>query len=139
MIRCRTTRRNGTVLAIALVCLLVASIFSLSATRHLIGQHRLTTNQQYRLQSLWLAESAMQRAVAKLQLDRNYQGETWRIEPETFGNDKSGVAVIQVVEIAVDPSHRRIVIESQYPDSEVHRVVHRIQRRFELPETGDTG
>ncbi|MBC8874033.1 MAG: hypothetical protein H8E44_31735 [Planctomycetes bacterium] len=134
MIQNRTTKRNGTILAMALVCLLVVSVFSLSATRHLVDQHRLTTHQQYRLQSLWLAESAQRRAVAMLNLDQDYEGETWHVQADTFANGKAGVAVIQVTKIATDLSQRQIVIESRYPDSDVHRVAHRMQLRIELPE-----
>ncbi len=133
----RTTKRNGAVLVMALVCLFVVSMFSLSATRRLVEQHRLTTHQQYRLQALWLAESAKQRAVAKLYLDRNFEGETWHVEADTFESGRSGVAVIRVAKIAPNQLHRSITIESRYPESEVHRVVHRMQLRFELPETGD--
>jgi len=129
-----TTKRQGAILAMALVCLLVVGIFSLSAARRLVDQHRLTTHQQYRLQSLWLAESAQRRAVAMLNLDQDYEGETWRIGAVTFANGKSGVAVIQVTKIATDHSQRQIVVESRYPDSDVHRVAHRMQVRIELPE-----
>ncbi len=131
------TRRNGVILVMALVCLVVVGIFSASTIRRLVEQRRLATHQQYRLQSLWLAESARQRAVAKLNLDRNYKGETWRVEADTFDNGKSGIAVIQVAEIPESDSQRRIVIESQYPASGVYRVVHRIGLRIELPETGN--
>ena len=134
MIQNRATKRNGTVLAMALVCLLVVSVFSLSATRRLVDQHRLTTHQQDRLQSLWLAESAQRRAVAMLDLDQDYEGETWRIGADTFANGKAGVAVIQVTTIPTDHSQRQIVIESRYPDSDVFRVAHRMQVRIELPE-----
>jgi len=129
-----TTKRQGAILAMALVCLLVVGIFSLSAARRLVDQHRLTTHQQYRLQSLWLAESAQRRAVAMLNLNRDYEGETWRIGPDTFANGKSGVAVIQVTTIATDHSQRQIVVESRYPDSDVFRVAHRMQVRIELSE-----
>lgn len=131
------TRRNGAILVMALVCLLVVGIFSASTIRRLVEQRRLATHQQYRLQTLWLAESARQRAVAKLNLDRNYEGETWRVEADTFGDGKSGIAIIQVAEITEDHSQRRIMIESQYPESELYRAVHRIGQQVELPETGD--
>lgn len=132
MTKRHSTRRSGAILAMALVCLVVVSIFSVSTIRRVVEQRRLTTHQRYRLQGLWLAESAKQRAVAQLNLDRDYEGETWCVEADTFANDKSGIAVIQVVEIAKDSSQRRIVIESQYPKSEVYRVVHRIALQIEL-------
>ena len=131
------TRRNGAILVMALVCLLVVGIFSVSTIRRLIEQHGLATHQQYRMQALWLAESARQRAVAKLNLDRNYEGETWSVEADAFDNGKSGIAIIQVAEVPEGHSQRRIVIESQYPKSEVYRVVHRVGLQIELPETGD--
>ncbi len=137
MTKRHSTRPSGAILVMALVCLVVVSIFSVSTIRRLVEQRRLATHQRYRLQALWLAESARQRAVAQLNQDRDYEGETWCVEADTFGNGKSGIAVIQVAEITEDHSQCRIVIESQYPKSEVYRVVHRIGLQIELPEVDD--
>ena len=38
-----------------------------------------------RLQAVWLADSAIERAMARLQVEPNYRGETWQISAAEFG------------------------------------------------------
>lgn len=131
-------RRRGVMLVAVLVCLLVVSVLALQLTRTVIMQRRQIQVHQHRLQSLWLAESAVGRAAARLREEPEYRGETWRIAAKELTGDRDAVAEIKVEAIESEPAQRRIIVEAFYPDNKKNRVLTRKTVFIELQTQGDS-
>lgn len=86
----------GFALALVLICLTVVTL-SLTAMISRVSQGRRQVIQRQRLvQAQWLAESAIDRAVAQWQRDPAYRGETWQLASEVIGNRGSAQAAVEV-------------------------------------------
>lgn len=113
-------QRRGAVLFAVLVCLLVVSGLTIQLARAALMHQRQLRVQQYATQSYWLAHSACRRAIARLQTDPQYTGETWKIDAgELSGHDASVVIWVRQVEVQLDK--RRVTVEATYPSDNVHR------------------
>ena len=128
-------QRQGIVLIVVLVCLFVVSLLTVTQIRSLLMHRRQTRTQGLQIQAFWLAESAAQRARAKLKESPDYQGETWKVGAEKLGDDLPGVAVIRV-ERASDEKNFRVRVEAIYPDDPIHRVQVMKQFVVELSASG---
>jgi len=116
------TRHTGVVLGVVLVCIAVAVMLATVLTKATLMHYRqldVATRQQ---QSLWLAESGLERAVHKLQTSSDYVGETWEIPAEVFASHHPGTVVIQVESQAQSRAGWTIRVESRYPSDVPHRV-----------------
>ncbi len=97
-------RRAGLALVIALVALTVIMVLIVGWAQLALVQAREAQVALDRLQAGWLAESAINRAAARLQSEPDYGGETWQIASTEFGRPAvDGDAPLGVVEIAVEP------------------------------------
>ena len=124
--RCLTKKRSsrrGAVLAALLICLLIVMLVSAALVRGLVVQHRLVRSESQRLQAMWLAESALDRAVARLRADAAYPGETWSVSRGQPAEEPSGVAVIRVAAVEGAADKRSITVEARWPDDPVFRVL----------------
>lgn len=92
-------RRRGAALAVVLVCLLVMTVVGAAVAQSLLAGRREARREQDRLQTLWLAESGLARARARVDADPAYSGETWRISADEL-DDRRGADVEIVVEAA---------------------------------------
>ncbi len=118
------SRRSGAILAAVLVCLVVVILIGSSLVTTVLLQHRQQEQEQSALQAFWLAESAVQRAADRLAATRDYAGETWQVDGAELHCLSAGVAVIRVEEAAAgDETSRKIIVEAQYPQDPLHRVV----------------
>jgi Tfp pilus assembly protein PilX len=106
--------RRGLTLVAALVCLIVASLICASLLRLAHSERSQVRSLERQTQAEWLAESGLDRAVTRLQLDRSYTGETWTFAPEAFGGRDSGVVRIGVSS-GNSSSARTIRVEADYP------------------------
>jgi hypothetical protein len=129
---------KGAVLVVALVCLLLVAAIGASLVRTLLLQHRQRLQERHQLQALWLAESAVQRAVARLAESADYRGETWRVDGETLQTEWSGVALIQVEPLAGDPARRRIVVAARYPQDTLQQVLQQRELVVPVPIPGES-
>jgi type II secretory pathway pseudopilin PulG len=123
----RRGRRALTTVAV-LVCLVVISLILAALLKVGLAQRLQVRNQERNLQAEWLAESGIDRALARLAADRNYAGEEWSIGPEDLASprgpkrDGSGGApaplaakvTIIVDRIAEEPNRRRIRAQADY-------------------------
>jgi hypothetical protein len=100
---------------VAMVCLVLAALFLGALLRLAVAHRRQVVQEQMRLQADWLAEAAIERAVYRLALDREYTGETWAFTAEELGGDRSGEATIDVSETREAPGVRRISVRATYP------------------------
>ena len=74
VLRTRRPSRGMTVVAV-LICLIVITLASGAVLKVGLAHHDFVRAQERRLQSEWLAESGVQRALARLAVDRDYPGE----------------------------------------------------------------
>jgi len=98
-------------------------MFAATMGKVLLLQHRqaeLMTNQQ---QSLWLAESAVQRAVHNLRASAEYTGETWNVPADVLGRGQAGAVTIQVSKLSESQPGWQIHVKASYPTETTKRVV----------------
>jgi len=134
----RLARRNGAALVITIVCLTVVLLLSAAIVQNLAFHQRQSRADQQRLQAFWLAESAVDRAMAALQLDPDYAGTVWQIEIAGAHGPQTGVAEIQVESDESSSRQRRIHIVARWPNDPVHRYVHQKDLVIKLPKPRDS-
>jgi hypothetical protein len=103
------------VLVAVLVCLGVAAVVMLGVLRLAAAGRRAADREAWRLQSAWLAESGVERAVARLTDDPSYRGETWRPPAEALPGRRDGAVRIDVVELPDAPRRRLVRVEADFP------------------------
>ncbi|MCA9264946.1 MAG: hypothetical protein KDA60_13895 [Planctomycetales bacterium] len=140
--------RSGVVLFVVLAIVVIVFLVVLGLLRHLsqsLVQAKLRHSQ---VQSAWLAESGLERAVYLLERDATYAGEDWQITPGDLGvggAEYSGVVTITVQRDVDDQGNSavsdegarsselesqtadavrvtRITVVAEYPASSVNRV-----------------
>ncbi|WP_254507001.1 hypothetical protein [Anatilimnocola floriformis] len=127
----RRQRRRGfvmlAVIAVFGIVLVTLSVF----LQRLLVQERETRSLLNKLQAQALAESALDRAAAKLNGDRKYQGETWQ---PTLKN-AAGTTSARVV-IAVTPGSPEnqfsVTVTSLFPDHPTRRAQVVSERQINL-------
>jgi Tfp pilus assembly protein PilX len=107
--------RRGGMLIIVLVCLIVAATILASVLKLAGSYRRDQAAEQNRAQADWLAESALERAVSRLQKDAAYSGEIWKVGPEELQRQQAGEVTIRVESDRQMPEARRIVIVAEFP------------------------
>lgn len=90
------SKRRGAFLIIAMICLLLTSGLLATLLKMAALSRKAARMEAHSLQSEWLAESALDRAAAKLSGDASYQGETWNIKAEDLGGHHAGEVIIAV-------------------------------------------
>lgn len=122
---CRTAAprslRHGSVLVVAMVALLLTSLILGSLLRMASLQHRQLRSEQDLLQADWLAESALDRAAARLASEPSYSGETWNIPAREIGGRSAGRVTISVKQSADQPTERSVLVSAVYPFEETIR------------------
>jgi hypothetical protein len=118
----RRSLRNprGMVLIVLLVCLAVAAALIAGAAKIALSSHRATQVASWSAEARWLAESAAERAAAKLAAEKDYSGETWTIPAAELDGQDSGVVRIQVKPVAQFKNRRIVKIEADFPVDPVH-------------------
>ena len=114
--------RSGVVLVAVLVALLVVMLISAAIVRGLVVQHRLARAEQQHVQAFWFAESAVQRARARLAAAADYDGETWQIALPQSGY-ATAQAVIRIEPIENEPNKRTVIVEARLPNDPVDGVL----------------
>lgn len=121
------------ILPIVLVGLLVVALIGTAMTRTVLLQRRAMRQAGYEQQAAWLADSAMQRARARLAGDAEYQGETWTVASEELAAGAHGIAVIRIV---TADGAKRIAIEATYPEQRKLRTLQRREQHVKLTSPG---
>jgi hypothetical protein len=101
-------RRRGAVLVIAMMCVLLSSFLVVQVARLAVmtrDRHRIAHQS---LQADWLAASAAQRAVTRLQADPAYAGETWMVSADELDGSAAG-------EVTIAVSGGEVVITAEFP------------------------
>jgi type II secretory pathway component PulK len=124
------------VIVLILLIALVAIIGSLVCM--LLAEHRQLRGYDDQLQAMWLAESGLQRASARLARSADYPGETWAVSAESLTGDRDGRVEIVVQSVDGEPDVRRVQVTADYPTDSVHRKRYSKQITIRLTNAGDT-
>ena len=128
----RPAGRRGAVLMIALVCVGLASVVLLALLRLAVAWDDVARIEEKQLQANWLAESALDRAAARLAADADYEGETWRVTPQLLGGREAAVVKIEVQRLPDSPTRRRVRVRADYPEDASQRVRRSKQLEMEI-------
>ena len=90
--------RKGAAMIVVLVGLAVATTIFLSVLKLIAVQRQSVELQARQIQAGWLAESAVQRAAARLSAEAGYRGETWNISAQEIGGRDGATIAIRVDE-----------------------------------------
>ena len=93
----------------------VATTILLSILKLVAVQRQSLELQARQMQAAWRAESAVQRAAARLSAEANYRGETWSISPQEIGGRDGAAVVIRVSEVAGKNDRLAVHVEADYP------------------------
>ncbi len=118
----RATRpRRGVVIVIVMVCFILAAAIFVSLARTAAVERQTVRSRHWNLQARWLAEAAMERAVARLDEDADYAGETWTIVSTELAGRDGAVVRIHIEPVADHVDRRRVQVEADFPDDPRHR------------------
>jgi len=109
---------------VAIVCIAVASVIFLSILRLSVAERTRVEVEAWQVQAAWLAESALERAAARLADDPDYEGETWSLSAEDLGTRDGAAVTIRAETIPEQKQRRLIRVEADYPDHPQHRARH---------------
>ncbi len=108
-------RNRGIAMVMVLIALAVATTIFLSALKLISVERQSIELQTRQIQAEWLAESAVQRAAARLSTDADYQGETWNITAEEIGGRDGATIAIHVDKVPGNADRRSVRVEADYP------------------------
>lgn len=113
--RSQPNRRRGGFLIVAMICLLLSTVLVGTVLTLVQAQRRQMTQEQICLQTDWLAESGLERAVARLKADAAYTGETWSVTADELGGAEAGEVMIDIRPVENHPDQRIVHVEAIYP------------------------
>lgn len=119
--RCHDGRRAGTVIVIFMVSLAMLSMTAAALVRVTLLQRSMVRNNELRIQSEWLFQSAVVRASSELKSNAEYNGEEWNIAAESLGQTFDAVAKISIEAVDGKTNERRASITVIYPPDEAER------------------
>jgi len=118
---------------VALVCVAVASIFMVVMVRRALSEWKMVRLEARQVQCRWLAESALDRAAARLASDPKYQGETWTIPGDRLPRQEKATVKIEVSTRPDKPLERLIRVQADWPEDDPARARVSKQTTIDLP------
>ena len=113
--------RKGTVLVIFMISLAMLSMTAAAMLRVTLLQRSMVRNNELRIQSEWLFQSAVVRASSQLKSNAEYSGEEWNISAESLGHTSNAVAKILIETVEGKTNERRASITVIYPPDNTER------------------
>ncbi|MGD9855535.1 MAG: hypothetical protein AB7U20_11365 [Planctomycetaceae bacterium] len=107
-------RRAGTAMIVAIICLTLTSAMAVSLVRLALASHEQADREGWRLQSVWLAESGLRRAAARLEGGDEYAGEMWAVDDLGAAHEGGRVA-ITITEDAENGARLTITAIADFP------------------------
>jgi len=98
-----------------MICLLISTLILGALLKTAVAHRRQMLTEEQRMQADWLAESAVERATHRLQIDVNYPGETWNIPAADLNGRDSGRVRITVRKADKGSDGHRVTVEAVYP------------------------
>jgi type II secretory pathway component PulK len=111
-----TSRRPGAVLAAVLAALVVALAICGALLQTAVAERQQLRVIERRAQAVWLAESGLERAAARLAADTAYRGERWAISAGELGGPHGAIVEIEVRDAKEDAKWRSVQATAVYPD-----------------------
>ncbi len=112
--------RPGMALIVVMALLAVAGVVLAAVVSLGLAQRRAQRVEIWHMQAEWLAESALERAMARLAADPTYAAETWQIPAEQLGGPDGARVVIRVEPAPAQPGAVLVHAHVQYPDHPEH-------------------
>lgn len=121
----RRRPRQGAVLIAVIVCTILVSVVTAGMLQTVLRRRLELRRAQWRQQASWLVQSGLERAVAQLDRDPQFRGETWRPVGDSGG----------VVRITLQDQNDGLLIEVQadYPDDPLQRARQTQQLQLAAP------
>jgi len=113
---------------IFLIVLLLVSLTMASLVRAMLTQRELVRAGSIRLQADWLAQSALNRAAARLKTEPAWSGETWNIAAEELRQTNAAAITIEVRNDESRSTRRQVRVTVLSPPEGPPRV--RLQRTY---------
>ena len=98
-----------------MICLLISTLILGTLLKTAVTHRRQMRTEEQRAQADWLAESAIERAVHRLETDANYQGETWKVPAADLNGRDSGRVRITVRKSSDGLGKHILSVEAVYP------------------------
>ena len=105
-------RRSATVLVCVLACLLVVMGITAAMVKSALLARQFVRQERVRAQAAFLLEAGIERAVAQLGRNADYQGESWQLPAAVLGGSLAGRVDITVSETN---ESRSVALTAQYP------------------------
>ena len=125
--------RRGMLAIAVLVCLVVLMLIAGALLRVGLVHRDQVRAQERRLQAEWLAEAGLRRALARLDADADYTGETWNIDARALGAADAATVAIAIERPPRDPKARTIRVRADYPTDPNRRT--RCSRQITISDT----
>jgi hypothetical protein len=134
----RTKRRTGSAVIVALVGLTVTMLLGLTVVKYAVLNRQQLRENHRRTQARMLAESGLARAAAQLDRQREYPGETWRIEPAELADRWPAVVTIEVRPVEGQPQRKTLQASAEYPAGAIDRSRVTLSVPYTLSASGDS-
>lgn len=118
LVRKQTLPRRGSVVVIAMICLMLASFLVMNLAKMTFANRSQQRKELQIEQAAWLTEAGVSRAVYHLRTNPNYEGETWTVAAEHLNGFETGEVTISVS--ADDRS--QVTVTTLYPAGSVAAV-----------------
>ena len=113
LVATRPPNRSASTLLIVVICLFVLTVLLGGMLGRLQLSNRQAKMLANRTEAVWLAESAIERAVIAMQIDDAYTSETWQ---PTLGDAPSGrAAQVEIETVANNDGTRNVSVVAAYP------------------------
>lgn len=119
---CRSVQRTGTALIVAIVALVLVTAICFSLVRITLSAAEQAERQHWRRQSMWLADSALNQAAARLRIDAEFTGEVWELAVPGETGEVPGRIVVKVAPAPENPHERTITATAEFPLHATDRV-----------------
>jgi hypothetical protein len=143
------SRRRGITVVLVLVILVIIAFAGSALLKVGLAQREFARGADRRLQAEWLLESGVSRALARLDVDRDYAGETWPLSAGELGlpyagrasgaagtaDTRAAVVTIAVARVPGEASRRQIRIQTDYPRGPERHGRHSKQMLIDLEPT----
>jgi hypothetical protein len=127
-------RRHGFVFLAVIAAVGLAAVVAVSLVKLAVFDQAALETEAWQLQSRWLAESALDRAAARLAADPKYRGETWHVSADDWKKLDGGEARIEVRPAADRPGRYLVRAVADYPDDPLHHARETRELVVDVPE-----
>jgi Tfp pilus assembly protein PilX len=108
-------RRSGLVSVVVLITLFVIGLIGMALLKVAFARRAELGMEERRVQAIWLAESGVDRAIARLNASAEFAGETWEVSAEDLGGRGAATVAIQVEKVPDRPARRKVRVQADFP------------------------